>query len=106
MGVVVRTDLVSSLFYWPIYKSTLTFLLFASPYHVELIPRPDAIQMRLVQGLMSALSSGMLIYASCIEMLAGDFIMDQQLKIGPVRAQVIALVSLVAGVIGMAGIGL
>lgn len=32
--------------------------------------------------------------------------MDQQLKIGPVRAQVIALVSLVAGVTGMAGIGL
>ena len=84
----------------------LTFLLFASPYHVEPYLHTDAIQMRLVQGLMSALSSGMLIYASCIEMLAGDFIMDQQLKIGPVRAQMIALVSLVAGVIGMAGIGL
>lgn len=62
--------------------------------------------MRLVQGLTSALSSGILIYASCLELVAGDFTIHQQLKIGPTRAQVIALVSLVVGVIRMAGIGL
>ncbi|KAF5319166.1 hypothetical protein D9619_008518 [Psilocybe cf. subviscida] len=34
----------------------------------------DAAQMRLVQGIMSAVSAGLLIYASTVEMLAGDFV--------------------------------
>jgi solute carrier family 39 (zinc transporter), member 1/2/3 len=31
-------------------------------------------KMELIQGLMSAISAGMLIYASCVEMLGGDFV--------------------------------
>jgi hypothetical protein len=34
----------------------------------------DEARMELIQGLMSAISAGMLIYASCVEMLGGDFV--------------------------------
>ena len=54
---------------------------------------------------MSALSAGMLIYAACIEMLAGDFIMDLRLWRASVGRQVLALGSLFAGVAAMAAIG-
>ena len=59
----------------------------------------------LVQGVMSAVSAGMLIYAACVEMLAGDFVMDAHLWRSSVRRQVLALVSLFAGVVAMAAIG-
>ena len=59
----------------------------------------------LVQGIMSAVSAGMLIYAACVEMLAGDFVMDAHLWRSSVRRQVVALGSLVAGVCAMAAIG-
>ncbi|KAI8995241.1 Zinc/iron permease [Trametes punicea] len=63
-------------------------------------------RLTLVQGVMSAISAGMLIYAACVEMLAGDFVMDAHLWRSSVRRQVLALVSLFAGVITMAAIGL
>ncbi|KAI0665590.1 ZIP zinc transporter-domain-containing protein [Trametes maxima] len=63
-------------------------------------------RLTLVQGVMSAISAGMLIYAACVEMLAGDFVMDAHLWRSPVRRQVLALVSLFAGVAAMAAIGL
>ncbi|KAI0739449.1 Zinc/iron permease [Daedaleopsis nitida] len=59
----------------------------------------------LVQGVMSAVSAGMLIYAACVEMLAGDFVMDAHLWRGSVRRQALALGSLLAGVCAMAAIG-
>ena len=59
----------------------------------------------LVQGVMSAISAGMLIYAACVEMLAGDFVMDAHLWRSSVARQVLALVSLFAGVVAMAAIG-
>ncbi|KAI0643258.1 Zinc/iron permease [Trametes meyenii] len=62
-------------------------------------------RLTLVQGVMSAISAGMLIYAACVEMLAGDFVMDAHLWRSPVRRQVLALVSLFAGVAAMAAIG-
>ncbi|KAL7278169.1 hypothetical protein ACG7TL_008142 [Trametes sanguinea] len=63
-------------------------------------------RLMLVQGVMSAISAGMLIYAACVEMLAGDFVMDAHLWRSSVRRQVLALVSLFAGVFAMAAIGL
>ncbi|KAM5540069.1 hypothetical protein V8D89_006209 [Ganoderma adspersum] len=60
----------------------------------------------LAQGVMSAISAGMLIYAACVEMLAGDFVMDAHLWRSSVRRQVLALVSLFMGVFAMAAIGL
>ncbi|RDX45722.1 Zinc/iron permease [Lentinus brumalis] len=59
----------------------------------------------LVQGVMSAISAGMLIYAACVEMLAGDFVMDAHLWRSSIRRQALALGSLFAGVIAMAAIG-
>ncbi|KAL1943710.1 hypothetical protein VTO73DRAFT_4155 [Trametes versicolor] len=62
-------------------------------------------RLMLIQGIMSGISAGMLIYAACVEMLAGDFVMDAHLWRSSVRRQVLALVSLLAGVAAMAAIG-
>ncbi|CAL1702639.1 unnamed protein product [Somion occarium] len=67
--------------------------------------RGDGAYLRLVQGLMSAISAGMLIYAACVEMLAGDFVMDPLLWRSSIKRQVLALGSVLAGVAAMALIG-
>lgn len=54
---------------------------------------------------MSAMSAGMLIYAACVEMLAGDFVMDPAMWRSSVWRQVLALGSLGMGVVAMAAIG-
>jgi solute carrier family 39 (zinc transporter), member 1/2/3 len=61
--------------------------------------------MKLTQGIMSALSAGMLIYAACVEMLAADFIMDPLLWQTELWKQALALTSLFAGVGVMVLIG-
>ncbi|KAF7789163.1 hypothetical protein EIP86_000100 [Pleurotus ostreatoroseus] len=58
-----------------------------------------------MQGVMSAMSAGMLIYAACVEMLAGDFVMDPLMWRSSWRRQVMALASLAAGVSAMAVVG-
>lgn len=63
------------------------------------------VRLKLIEGIMSAISAGMLIYAACVEMLAGDFVLDPTLWRSGVRRQVLALVSLGAGVAGMGLIG-
>lgn len=60
--------------------------------------------LREAQGLLSAMSAGMLIYAACVEMLAGDFVMDPTMWRRSVKRQVMALVSLIAGVAAMSAI--
>ncbi|KAK0185134.1 zinc iron permease [Armillaria mellea] len=63
-------------------------------------------QMLLTQGLMSAISAGMLIYAATVEMIAGDFVFGN-LNEGPTPGRkVLAVVSLLAGVLGMGLVGL
>jgi zinc transporter 1/2/3 len=57
------------------------------------------------QGIMSAISAGMLMYAACVEMLAGDFVMDPILWRSGLWKQTLALVSLAAGVVAMALVG-
>lgn len=61
--------------------------------------------MKLTQGVMAAVSAGMLIYAATVEMLAGDFIMDPSLWKSDVGKQALALVSLLIGASAMAFIG-
>ncbi|SJL13618.1 uncharacterized protein ARMOST_17064 [Armillaria ostoyae] len=84
-------------------------------------------QMLLTQGLMSAISAGMLIYAATVEMIAGDFVFgnlnghehghdhggeielehDHDEEEGPTPGRkVLAVVSLLAGVLGMGLVGL
>ncbi|KAG1764467.1 zinc iron permease [Suillus occidentalis] len=66
----------------------------------------DVAEMLLIQGIMSAVSAGMLMYAACVEMLAGDFVMDPILWRSEPWKQALALVSLGAGVIAMALVGM
>jgi hypothetical protein len=65
-------------------------------------------QIKVVQGIMAALSAGLLIYAATVEMLAADFVLaagpDGLAKAHPAK-QALALVSLAAGVAGMSIIG-
>lgn len=61
--------------------------------------------MKLIQGIMAAISAGMLIYAASVEMLAGDFIMDPSLWKSGVGKQALALISLLIGAGAMAVIG-
>ncbi|KAH8111618.1 Zinc/iron permease [Phellopilus nigrolimitatus] len=61
--------------------------------------------MKRTQGLMSAFSAGMLVYAACVEMLAADFVLDPQLKRSSVGRQVLAIGSLIAGAGAMAALG-
>lgn len=53
---------------------------------------------------MSATSAGMLIYAACVEMLAGDFVMDPAMWRSGAGRQALALASVGAGVLGMAAL--
>lgn len=57
--------------------------------------------MKMIKGLTSALSAGLLIYASTTEMLAGDFVMDQQLWRSSFWKQFSAIASLLVGVVVM-----
>ncbi|KAG8746462.1 hypothetical protein FRC10_004901 [Ceratobasidium sp. 414] len=60
----------------------------------------------LVRGLASAVSAGLLIYASCVELLAGDFVAEPKMRKAGIRRQAVALGSLLAGAAGMAIIGI
>ena len=62
-------------------------------------------QLTFTQGLMSAISAGMLIYAATVEMLAGDFVMDPLLWKKPMWMQLLALGSLAMGAMAMTFIG-
>ncbi|KAG2105422.1 zinc iron permease [Suillus cothurnatus] len=66
----------------------------------------DVVEMLLIQGIMSAISAGMLMYAACVEMLAGDFVMDPILWRSELWKQALALMSLGAGVVAMALVGM
>lgn len=60
----------------------------------------------LVRGLASAVSAGLLIYASCVELLAGDFVADPKMRKAGLKRQAAAVGSLLAGAAGMAIIGI
>ncbi|OJA19394.1 hypothetical protein AZE42_11564 [Rhizopogon vesiculosus] len=99
--------------YIPILRSTLA-VLFAVTNPVGIIlgllvfkrdHDHDVLDMLLTQGIMSAISAGMLMYAACVEMLAGDFVMDPILWRSGLWKQALALVSLGAGVVAMALVG-
>lgn len=62
-------------------------------------------RVRQVQGFMSAMSAGMLVYAACVEMLAGDFVMDAMMWRASLARQVLALLALFTGVCAMSFIG-
>lgn len=67
---------------------------------------PDTHIALLIRGLMCSMSAGMLIYASAVEMLAGDFVMSAELRQLTWGKQAIALISLIMGTCAMAVIGM
>ena len=56
-------------------------------------------------SFQASISAGMLIYASTVEMLAGDFVMDREIKMSSIKKQAIALVSVVSGAVVMGILG-
>ncbi|KIJ47923.1 hypothetical protein M422DRAFT_28711 [Sphaerobolus stellatus SS14] len=60
----------------------------------------------LTRGLMCALSAGMLIYAAAVEMLAGDFVLNSEMRQLSIRKQALGLISLVLGTVAMGIIGI
>lgn len=54
-----------------------------------------------LQGVTSAVSAGLLIYVSCVELLAADFLSSPEMQKRPASVQTGALVAFAAGAIGM-----
>jgi solute carrier family 39 (zinc transporter), member 1/2/3 len=56
---------------------------------------------KIAEGVLSAISAGMLIYAACVEMLAADFVLDPTLWRASKGRQMVALASVGMGAGGM-----
>jgi zinc transporter 1/2/3 len=56
---------------------------------------------KIAEGVLCAISAGMLIYAAYVEMLAADIVLDPTLWQASKRRQVVALVSVALGATGM-----
>ena len=63
------------------------------------------VHMKFIEGLLSAVSAGMLIYAACVEMLAADFVLNATSWRHAPGKQVLAIGSLLAGVAAMSALG-
>ncbi|KZV65618.1 Zinc/iron permease [Peniophora sp. CONT] len=66
----------------------------------------DPVKLMLAEGILSAISAGMLIYAGCVEMLAADFVLDPDMARAPVRKQAGALIAVLAGMAGMTSLAI
>lgn len=66
----------------------------------------DPVKLLLTEGILSAISAGMLIYAACVEMLAADFVLDPDMARAPISKQAGALVAVLAGMTGMAALAM
>ena len=56
---------------------------------------------KIAEGVLCAISAGMLIYAACVEMLAADIVLDPTLWRASKRRQLVALASVALGATGM-----
>ncbi|KAF8260497.1 Zinc/iron permease [Lactarius quietus] len=63
--------------------------------------RGGGVGAKVAEGVLSAVSAGMLIYAACVEMLAGDFVLDPTLWRASRARQALALASVGMGAAGM-----
>jgi len=61
--------------------------------------------MKLTEGLLCAVSAGMLIYAACVEMLAADFVLNVTMWRHSTRKQILAITSMLAGAAAMSALG-
>jgi len=60
-----------------------------------------AVGPKVAEGVLCAISAGMLIYAACVEMLAADFVLDPTLWRASKGRQLLALASVAMGAMGM-----
>jgi zinc transporter 1/2/3 len=60
-----------------------------------------AVGAKVAEGVLCAISAGMLIYAACVEMLAADFVLDPTLWRASKGRQLLALASVAMGAMGM-----
>ncbi|CAE7223152.1 unnamed protein product [Rhizoctonia solani] len=90
----------------PLLLATLFALATPAGMLVGILLRTAPQDAFLVRGLASAVSAGLLIYASCVELLAGDFVADPKMRKAGLKRQIAALASLLAGAAGMAIIGI
>lgn len=114
----VLPPLLSILFAFPI-PFILFISLFVPALHAHVIPSLSSLPHHAVdslplintvtiispsevmQGVTSAISAGLLIYVACVELLAEDFLHNTELQRSPVKIQSGAVISFVAGAIGM-----
>ena len=61
----------------------------------------NGVGVKVAEGVLCAVSAGMLIYAACVEMLAADFVLDPTLWRSSKGRQVLALASVALGATGM-----
>ncbi len=60
-----------------------------------------AVGAKVAEGVLCAISAGMLIYAACVEMLAADIVLDPTLWRASKGRQIVALASVAMGATGM-----
>ncbi|KZT04057.1 uncharacterized protein LAESUDRAFT_761408 [Laetiporus sulphureus 93-53] len=68
--------------------------------------KSEGVKVILLMGVMFMLLVGMLIYAACVEMLTGDFVLDLHLWHSSVGRQALALGALMADVAVMGAVGI
>jgi len=59
----------------------------------------------LMVGIMNAISSGLLVFAGLVELLAEDFLSDESWRVLTGRKRIIACIYVIAGAFGMAFVG-
>jgi zinc transporter ZupT len=67
--------------------------------------RPDSMTGLLVVGIMNAISSGLLVFAGLVELLAEDFLSDESWHTLVGKQRIWACFYVVAGAFGMALVG-
>ena len=102
-AITAPIGVVVGIVFLPSPHKTAVSNLFLIQEHVNTIVR-GSVEVQtaiLTQGLLCALSAGMLIYAGGVEMLAGDFVMDPEMRQLDVWKQALGLGSLILGTVAM-----
>lgn len=93
-----------SLFVPALQAQATSSSLFSSSHYVISLPdiaTATATRSEVMQGVTSGISAGLLIYVACVELLAGDFLHNTELQRSNMRIQGGAVLSFVAGAVGM-----
>jgi zinc transporter 1/2/3 len=70
-------------------------------HHPSTGTNANGVGVKVAEGVLCAVSAGMLIYAACVEMLAADFVLDPTLWRASKGRQLLALASVAMGATGM-----